>query len=78
MYLVLLKVRTPFIPAAVLQKREATMEVEKVRRKLERDLELEQGRDYIIDLRSRMHKRIMAFVNNFSCSKFCSIRNLGS
>ncbi len=51
--MVLLKVRTPFIPAAVLQKREATMEVEKVRRKLERDLELEQGRDYIIDLRSK-------------------------
>jgi nucleolar GTP-binding protein len=46
------KVRAPFIPQGILEKRESTMEVEKVIKKTERDLELEQGRDYIIDLRS--------------------------
>lgn len=45
------KERPPFIPPGILQKRESQMEVEKVRRKLERDLELEMGEDYSIDLR---------------------------
>ena len=45
------KERPAFIPAGIIAKREATMEVEKVRRKLERDLELEQGANYYLDLR---------------------------
>jgi len=45
------KARPPCIPNAVLAKRESTMEVEKITKKLERDLELELGRDYFIDLR---------------------------
>jgi len=43
-------VREPFIPASVAAKKNSTMEVE--RKKTERDLELELGRDYKIDLRS--------------------------
>lgn len=43
--------RTPFIPESVAKRREASMEVERTKRKLERDLELELGDDYIIDLR---------------------------
>lgn len=43
--------RPAFIPQAILDKRESTMEVEKVNKKLERDLELELGDDYTIDLR---------------------------
>lgn len=45
------KVRAPFIPQAIQNKRENAMEVERTKKKLERDLELEQGRDYFIDLR---------------------------
>ena len=45
------KERPPCIPQAILQKRESTMEVEKVRKKLERDLELELGDEYTLDLR---------------------------
>lgn len=48
------KVRAPHIPDAVLRRRNA-MEVddgdEKPKRKLERELELEQGRDYYLDLK---------------------------
>ncbi len=46
------KERPPFIPPAIIQKRQAAIESEKTRKKLERDLELEQGDDYTIDLRS--------------------------
>lgn len=42
-------VRAPFIPASIAAKQNETMEVE--RKKTERDLELELGRDYFIDLR---------------------------
>ncbi|RNA16494.1 nucleolar GTP-binding 1 [Brachionus plicatilis] len=45
------KERPPCIPQAIIQKRESTMEVEKVRKKLERDLELELGDEYTVDLR---------------------------
>lgn len=45
------KERPPCIPQAILQKRESNMEVEKVVKKTERDLELELGDDYTIDLR---------------------------
>lgn len=45
------KARPPCIPKAIVAKRESNMEVEKTRRKLEREIELEQGRDYILDLR---------------------------
>jgi nucleolar GTP-binding protein len=49
------KVRFPFIPEAVLKKRTAmemdTENGEKPRRKLERELELEFGRDYKLDLK---------------------------
>lgn len=50
------KERPPFIPKAILDKREASgnMEVENVRKKLERDLELELGDEYTIDLRSML------------------------
>jgi nucleolar GTP-binding protein len=50
------KERPPFIPKAILDKRETSgsMEVENVRKKLERDLELELGDEYTIDLRSMM------------------------
>jgi nucleolar GTP-binding protein len=62
------KERPAFIPAAVLKKRETAlatnneeteshsqslMEIEKPHKKLERELELEMGRDYKIDLRSK-------------------------
>lgn len=45
------KDRPAFIPQAILQKRESNMELEKVRKKLERDLELELGDEYTLDLR---------------------------
>jgi nucleolar GTP-binding protein len=45
--------RPAFIPQSVLQKREAKMEVDKARRTLERDLELELGDEYTLDLRSK-------------------------
>lgn len=44
------KARPPCIPAAVLKKKEA-MEVDEPKRKLERDLELELGEDYFLDLK---------------------------
>jgi nucleolar GTP-binding protein len=44
--------RPAFIPQSVVQKREAKMEVDKARRTLERDLELELGDEYTLDLRS--------------------------
>merc|ERR1719350_2309307 len=43
------RVRAPYIPESILSKQNQTMEVE--RKKTERDLELELGRDYFIDLR---------------------------
>ncbi len=49
------KVREPFIPAKVLAQRAGTAEMETERKKTERDLELELGRDYKIDLRSEWH-----------------------
>ena len=45
------KERTPFIPDSILKKREASMEIEKIKKKTERDLELELGDEYTIDLR---------------------------
>lgn len=45
------KERTPFIPPGVLAKQGQAMEVEQEKKKTERDLELELGRDYKIDLR---------------------------
>jgi nucleolar GTP-binding protein len=45
------RTRQPFIPESIQKKREHTMEVEKTKRKLERDLELELGDEYTIDLR---------------------------
>ena len=45
------KDRAPFIPESIIKKREANMETEKTRKKLERDLELELGDEYTIDLR---------------------------
>lgn len=45
------KTRAPFIPEHILKKREQSMEIEKAKKKLERDLELEMGDEYIIDLR---------------------------
>lgn len=45
-------VRAPFIPPSVAAQKSSTMEVEK--KKTERDLELELGRDYTIDLRSKL------------------------
>ena len=47
------KVRTPFIPAGIKAKQTQAMEVEQEIKKTERDLELELGRDYKIDLRSK-------------------------
>ncbi|XP_045209739.2 GTP-binding protein 4-like [Mercenaria mercenaria] len=44
------KERPAFIPEAVKKKRQA-MEVDREKRKLERDIELEEGDDYILDLR---------------------------
>ncbi|KAL4229360.1 Nucleolar GTP-binding protein 1 [Mactra antiquata] len=44
------KERPAFIPEAVMKKRQA-MEIEKEKRKLERDIELEEGDDYVLDLR---------------------------
>jgi nucleolar GTP-binding protein len=44
-------VRAPFIPGKIQAKRDGAMEVEHERKKTERDLELELGRDYKIDLR---------------------------
>jgi len=43
--------RPAFIPPSVLKKQEMSMDIERVSRKLERDLELEQGDDYYLDLR---------------------------
>lgn len=51
------KDRAPFIPEGVLKKRAAmdlvedAMDEEKPKRKLERELELEQGRNYKLDLK---------------------------
>ncbi|WAR04944.1 NOG1-like protein [Mya arenaria] len=49
--------RPAFIPEAVLKKRQA-MEIEREKRKTERDIELEEGDDYILDLRKTwdLHK----------------------
>ena len=47
------KTREPFIPAKVLAQRSGAAEMETERKKTERDLELELGRDYKIDLRSK-------------------------
>lgn len=44
------KERPPCIPESVKKKREA-MEIDREKRKLERDIELEEGDDYILDLR---------------------------
>nr|KAG5700521.1 hypothetical protein BaRGS_025233 [Batillaria attramentaria] len=44
------KARPPCIPPSVLKKR-AAMQVDAKRRKLERDIELEEGDDYTLDLR---------------------------
>ncbi|XP_060572801.1 GTP-binding protein 4-like [Ruditapes philippinarum] len=44
------KDRPAFIPEAVQKKRQA-MEVEREKRRLERDIEMEEGDDYILDLR---------------------------
>ncbi|WAR05093.1 NOG1-like protein [Mya arenaria] len=51
------KERPAFIPEAVLKKRQA-MEIEREKRKTERDIELEEGDDYILDLRKTwdLHK----------------------
>ncbi|XP_013398687.1 nucleolar GTP-binding protein 1 [Lingula anatina] len=43
------KARPPCIPESVLKKRQA-MEVEQEKKKLERDIELEMGDDYVLDL----------------------------
>lgn len=43
----------PFIPESVKSQRSGGMDVEQPKRKTERDLELEMGRDYKIDLRSK-------------------------
>lgn len=43
--------REPFIPQSIVTKQNSAMEMEQERKKTERDLELELGRDYIIDLR---------------------------
>lgn len=52
------KERPAFVPPSVakLQEKEAKMEIEREKRKTERDLELEMGRDYTIDLRSMKFK----------------------
>lgn len=47
-----LKARPAFIPPSVLKKQQMSMDIENVSRKLERDLELEQGDEYYLDLRS--------------------------
>ena len=47
----MLQERPPCIPESVRRKREA-METNQ-KRKLERDIELEEGDDYILDLRSK-------------------------
>ncbi len=44
--------RLPFIPESILKQKESHTEMEIEPKKTERDLELEQGRDYFIDLRS--------------------------
>lgn len=45
------KERPAFIPKSVLEKRDNNMEVEKAHQVLERDLELQMGDEYILDLR---------------------------
>ena len=50
------KERPPCIPQAVLDKRKA-METDKQKKKLERDLEVEQGDDYYLDLRKHWDLR---------------------
>ncbi|GIY22131.1 nucleolar GTP-binding protein 1 [Caerostris extrusa] len=47
------KQRLPFIPQRVLEKKQQ-MEIDNKERKLERDLELELGDDYILDLKKIM------------------------
>lgn len=44
------KIRAPCIPEAVLAKRQAQQE-KRGKRKLERDIELEMGDDYVLDLK---------------------------
>ena len=51
LYFCMLQERPPCIPESVRRKREA-METNQ-KRKLERDIELEEGDDYILDLRSK-------------------------
>ena len=59
------KVRAPFIPDAILSKREGQMEVERTKKKLERDIELEQGHNYFIDLRSKLYIQKKLFITYF-------------
>ncbi|VVC97331.1 unnamed protein product [Leptidea sinapis] len=44
------KTRPPVIPESVLKKREKMIEKENRKRKLEREIELEEGDDYVLDL----------------------------
>ncbi len=46
--------RPPFIPEGALLRRKA-METDAPKRKLERDLEVELGDDYILDLQSKIN-----------------------
>ena len=69
-------VRAPFIPASIAAKQNETMEVE--RKKTERDLELELGRDYFIDLRSNTETNFLLKILNFYLIILIIIRNLGS
>lgn len=45
------KNRVPCIPESVLKKRQATAEKMERKRKLEREIELEMGDDYVLDLK---------------------------
>lgn len=49
--------RPPFIPEGALLRRK-TMETDAPERKLERDLEVELGDDYILDLQSKINTHI--------------------
>jgi nucleolar GTP-binding protein len=47
-----IEVRAAFIPEGALRKKTAMQEDDAVKPKLERDIELEMGDDYILDLKS--------------------------
>ena len=56
--------RPACIPPAVLKKR-AAMEEMKEKRRTERDIELEEGDDYILDLRSQLSTFKTSLNNSF-------------